>query len=162
MSRHKTPLRERFPRYVDSSAGSDACWPFVGKRDKLGYGRWCEWNPLTKKRDYSLAHRVAYALANDDLTDEDCVLHSCDNPPCCNPHHLHRGTKADNSREMVARERHPRGMQRPDAVLTDDIVRSLRHRRAEGVSWGGLAVEFGFSIGTIRSAVTGRSWVHIK
>lgn len=37
---------------------------------------------------------------------DDNVLHQCDNPKCCNPNHLRRGTRAQNMRECVARGRH--------------------------------------------------------
>lgn len=33
------------------------------------------------------------------------VLHTCDNPPCCNPAHLYRGTALDNARDRDTRGR---------------------------------------------------------
>ena len=32
-----------------------------------------------------------------------CALHSCDNPPCCNPTHLRWGTISENTREAFER-----------------------------------------------------------
>jgi hypothetical protein len=47
---------------------------------------------------------VALYLSGVDVKDL-FVLHSCDNPPCCNPNHLRTGTAKDNSRDMVERGR---------------------------------------------------------
>ncbi|MFB9187253.1 HNH endonuclease signature motif containing protein [Dactylosporangium sucinum] len=53
-----------------------------------------------------LAHRVAWEVANGQpIPDGLQVLHSCDNPPCCNPAHLSIGTQAENMQQMVARGR---------------------------------------------------------
>lgn len=36
------------------------------------------------------------------------VMHSCNNPPCCNPEHLSAGTHRDNMKHMVASDRQAR------------------------------------------------------
>jgi hypothetical protein len=58
-----------------------------------------------------LAHRVAWLLTHGSLplwTDAGtslCVLHRCDNPPCCNPDHLWLGTHQDNMDDMRRKAR---------------------------------------------------------
>lgn len=76
------------------------CWPWVGATDKDGYGRF-RWN-------YGMfrSHAVAYRLANPD-SQAPCALHTCDNPPCCNPLHLFGGTQGDN-----VTDRHGKGRTR--------------------------------------------------
>lgn len=91
---------ERFWQRVDKTAGEDACWPWTARRDRRGYGR-----ISVPGRRHFLAHRYAFESAVGPITDGLNVLHSCDNPPCCNPAHLHLGTQADNLAEMRARGR---------------------------------------------------------
>lgn len=56
-------------------------------------------------------HVLAYIAFNGEKPE--CVLHSCDNPSCCNPDHLFSGTQADNIKDMDAKGRrgtwHPKG-----------------------------------------------------
>lgn len=73
------------------------CWVWNQTLTAHGYGQFGR----AKK-----AHRESYERAHQvTLTPEEKVLHSCDNPPCVNPQHLHLGTQQDNMREMVERGR---------------------------------------------------------
>jgi len=64
-----------------------------------------------------LAHRFAWELAYGPIPDGLCVLHHCDNPPCCETSpseaypdgHLFLGTKADNNADMLAKKRGRQG-----------------------------------------------------
>lgn len=55
-------------------------------------------------------HRLAYmAYNNVDLTVDQLVCHTCDNPCCINPAHLWVGTKAENNRDMYLKGRDRNG-----------------------------------------------------
>jgi hypothetical protein len=90
--------QENFWSRVDTSNGFDACWPWTGRKDRDGYG------VLYFEGKERRAHRVAFYLTNGRWP-EPCCLHDCDNPPCCNPDHLHEGTQPQNIHECVERGR---------------------------------------------------------
>lgn len=64
------------------------CWEWQASTNQDGYGRF---RVDGKKRQ---AHHVAFFLKHGRWPNY--VLHSCDNPPCCNPAHLKEGTHAEN------------------------------------------------------------------
>jgi hypothetical protein len=98
-------LSARLNQQLDKSGG---CWVWMGGRQKLmGYGK------ISLNGKDFLTHRVAWELANGPIPADMQVLHSCDNPPCCNPAHLHLGTHADNMREKTERGRTTR--------ITDEV-----------------------------------------
>jgi hypothetical protein len=103
----KQPLADRFWRKVNQG-GSNACWEWTAATSGSGYGQFT-WEVAGKWIGIK-AHRMAYMLANN-LTVTDIkgwqILHSCDNPPCCNPGHLRKGTNADNQRDIDLRGRRP-------------------------------------------------------
>lgn len=76
------------------------CIEFMGSRDRHGYGM-MRYNAKNQG-----AHRVAWTLTYGEIPDGLLVLHSCDNPPCCNPKHLRLGTMKDNMEDKIARGRH--------------------------------------------------------
>jgi hypothetical protein len=79
----------------------DACWPWSGGRDSMGYAS-------TSLNDHTIrAHRLAYLIAYEDLPP--LLRHTCDNPMCCNPEHVIEGTQADNIADKVARNRQATG-----------------------------------------------------
>ena len=88
---------ERFWSKVDIR-GEDECWEWHAGRAPEGYGRFGVDGKLW------MAHRYAFFLTNGDLGDL-CVLHSCDNPPCCNPKHLFLGTRQDNNIDKMLKGR---------------------------------------------------------
>lgn len=95
---------ERFWSKVAKTNNPEECWEWQGavhtnRKERYGVtsfeGR--QW----------LTHRLAYFFANTLPPDPDLnVLHSCDNPSCCNPRHLREGTQADNVDDMMKRGRH--------------------------------------------------------
>ena len=50
-------------------------------------------------------HRLAYFLSKGEIPQDKVVMHSCDNPPCCNPAHLKLGTHKENMAECRAKNR---------------------------------------------------------
>lgn len=81
---------------------SDECWPWTAGTNAYGYGRISR----ARKDGPILAHRAVYECAFDIKCGDKHVLHSCDNPRCCNPHHLTLGTPADNMADKTAKGRH--------------------------------------------------------
>lgn len=78
------------------------CWPFMGGRNKDGYGNFHTDYPEHKT---VRAHRFAYILFVAPIPKGLFVLHSCDNPPCCNPKHLFLGTQKDNMNDAARKNR---------------------------------------------------------
>ena len=150
-------VAERFLVNVDRSAGDKACWPWRGRCDPRGYGRF----PY-HGRDM-LAHRLMYELLVGPLGAEKCVLHTCDNPPCCQVLHLFSGTHADNVRDMDAKGRRAnntwdhRGEKNPLSKMTDAQVISLRERYTTGdVTQKQLAAELGVTRSAVGAWISGR------
>ena len=67
----------------------NGCWEWQKSCNSAGYGQ------LTENKTYWLAHRYAYACANE-LSSKDVVRHKCHNSKCCNPDHLEAGSHKDN------------------------------------------------------------------
>jgi hypothetical protein len=93
---------------VDLTTGPDTCWVFTGSRNEKGYGKISQGGDSNGKSPW-YAHRLAYAMANgmkyEDLPEELEVMHTCDNPPCCNPSHLVLGTSKDNKADAAMKQR---------------------------------------------------------
>mgnify|MGYP001585025830 CR=1 FL=1 len=131
----------------------NTCWEWKGSRNEDGYGR------VRRNGKVYLAHRIAFYLSNDRLPSE-CVIHTCDNPACCNPQHLIAGTRIDNNadRHHKGRSRGPKGENHPKAKLTITEVRQLRAEHGTGSSAYALAKRFGISKQSALAIVHRRHW----
>lgn len=137
-------------------AQSDECWEWQGKRDKNGYGA------LTWSGRYTRAHRVALTLTDGDWGSPLNVCHTCDNPPCCNPKHLWRGTNLDNMTDKMAKGRQARvgarGERAGSAKLSAEQVIAIR---ASALSGSTLARQYGVARNYIFAIKKHLTWKHL-
>lgn len=148
------------------------CWMWMAGKIK-GYGYFWLNGKTTK------AYHFVYKLFNGPIPTGLCILHECDNPSCVNPTHLKTGTQKDNRQDCVRRgrqalgdahgsktrpERVARGCRVRTAVLTDDLVVTIRAIYCRGSKTHdtyGLAKKFGVSQATIWRVVNRLTWTHI-
>jgi len=138
--------------FADMLVPNGECLEWSGGTFITGYG-------ATKAYDKPwLAHRLALHLEGIDVTGH-MVLHSCDNPACCNPAHLRLGTHADNMRDRNSRARQARGTSLPQAKLTEDQVLEIRAIR--GMSQRAIAERYGVNHRSINHIINRKRWTHI-
>jgi len=149
--------QERFWSKI-KKGGEDECWHWLKSRDRKGYGR------TGLKGQSFAAYRIVWILTHGKpIPSGLCVLHKCDNSPCCNPSHLKLGTQTENMADMVqkGRGRGPQGEKHGRALLTRKEVLQIREEHQQGVSQRKLAAKFGVGQTAIRNIVTGCTWGHI-
>lgn len=138
------------------------CWEWQDERTPEGYGRWKAGERLAGTR---VASRVAYVLAKGEIPEGFSVLHSCDNPPCCNPAHLFVGTQGDNRADMLAKGRqfNLRGEEAGQAVLTEVQARDILNSYVPRVvTLQHLADRHGVNIKTVHDIVQRKTWRHLE
>lgn len=128
------------------------CWPWRGRVDRFGYGR------LTVmrggRRASELAHRLAFDLVCG-VGSPDVVMHTCDNPPCCNPFHLRRGSQKDNMDDMRAKGRAVPARIRLNPIAAG-VIRFMGRRGSASLE--DLASAHGVTHETVRRIVSGKTW----
>jgi hypothetical protein len=131
--------------YLEQDCGyTTPCWVWQ-RSTVVGYG--CL--RIDNKTYY--AHRTYYEHFVGPIPAGLDLDHLCRNRACVNPDHLEAVTRAENLR---------RGDR---TVLTEDGVREIRRRYAEGgVYQRELAEEYGVSPVTIHSVIARKSWKDIE
>jgi hypothetical protein len=89
------------------------------------------------------------------------VMHLCDNPPCCEPTHLKRGTKVENESDKVSKGRQARGERQGHARLTEAQVLQIRARRAAGEELKTIAADYSVTRAAISLVALRRNWKHV-
>jgi hypothetical protein len=145
--------------------GPDECWPWLGGCSSNRYGI------VWFKGIHISAHRLAWKFNRRRTPGRWHIRHRCDNPPCCNPKHLFRGTQTQNLREASKRGRMSENHRGPNptiqgvlngqAKLTEAKVRWAR--RKHGVlTISAMCKHLGITRGTLHPALTGKTWRHVQ
>jgi hypothetical protein len=142
---------------------ADQCWPWMAYRMKRpngakAYGR------LNIKGRITPAHQVAWGLANGGglttgfapIPNGFCVMHSCDNPECCNPAHLALGTYKDNVADMWAKGRNRLARPRRTKITAEqaEMITAMRGVKSQGE----IAAEYGISTALVSLIQRNRAW----
>ena len=155
-----------------AKGGPDECWVWQAGRVPYGYGAF-----YVRPRNYG-THVISWWIANKHkrIPNGYQVCHRCDNPPCVNPAHLFLGSVADNFHDSVkkGRRRHvrlppanehadkmPRGSQHWNARLTEDVVREIRTRLADGQRQCEVMRAMSLPRRTVQEISSGRKWRHV-
>lgn len=133
------------------------CWVWQCAKNSQKYGT-IKIAGMTKR-----THRVAWQLANgrEPILD---VLHSCDNPPCCNPNHLREGTDKENQQDARDRGRWTPnyGERNGNTSLTVDDVKQIKQDYANGIPTATIRDRTGINRFTLWNIRTGRTWKHVN
>lgn len=99
-------VKQIVKQFIDSNTDKCLPYPILGGD---GYG---DIHIKTNGRyKHFRVHRVVYEISNKcTITSNDIIMHSCDNPACCNPRHLTKGTHGDNMKDKVKKGRQAKGV----------------------------------------------------
>lgn len=157
-------------RFFTKFRKTDGCWIWDAGKTPNGYG-----NFYVSGRSIG-AHVFAFIFYN--RYKPEIVRHSCDNPPCVNPHHLLPGDQHENVLDARERRRTPRtsrftaptiplkntaGEKNGRAKLKIHQVYQIREKyeRENRTSLRILASEYGVSKSLIQSIIQGKTWGHV-
>lgn len=165
MSNPNPDVSERFWGKVNVSK-PEQCWPWTGAISSNGYGSVGYSNRICG------AHRVAAYLSGiilspvwePSLRERTLVLHTCDNPLCCNPNHLFVGNFKDNSDDKYLKQRanNVRGTDHYCSKMTDKQVLDIREQyKTTCHSYANTGRKYGVSSNAIRKIVLGLSYSHL-
>ena len=140
-------------------AGIDDCWlwqAFI--KPNNGYGVFA----IGKYKRY-LAHRIAYILTHGNIPDTLKVLHSCDNPACCNPKHLFLGTQLNNMQDRNTKNRQAKGSTCGRAKLKETDITEIRMMYTIlCMTHADIAQLYNVSASCIASICQNKTWRHVS
>lgn len=146
------PIIDRLFKWIRVGSITE-CWPWTGAKTKHGYGR------INIAGRVAKAHRATYRELVGNVPDDADVCHVCDNPPCCNPHHLFLGDARLNAQDMVSKGRHKHcvfyGERHPSAKLSAEQVERIRSSVEPSRV---LSHRHGVSMTTIQNIRNGTAW----
>jgi hypothetical protein len=136
----------------------NGCMVWLGQTLAKGYGHVRIGNKKIQTHRYALSKKLGRPIG-----ENMCALHTCDNPPCCNPDHLREGTNQDNVDDKMSKGREARnkGEKHGCAKLTESLVREIREQQGK-VSQRKLAAKYDVSRALIFKILVGELWSHLN
>jgi len=158
---------EEFYQWFDDQLETleTGCKVWTRRVNEKGYGR-------LRKRDGKMGYANRVALERKlgrQIEAGMCALHSCDNPPCCNPDHLREGTNAENMKERQEKGRQSKGEARSQlfrgekngsSKLTKEQVEDIIAQKGIATQ-NSLAEKYNTRQSTISKIQLGLRWKHI-
>jgi len=141
--------------------GIEDCWEWGWSRWRDGYGMF--YITDRPRLIYRGAHIFSWELAHNQSVPEGMIVrHTCDNPPCINPHHLLLGTHADNTQDMISRGRHlgKRSYDTWTRTSKEDVT-NIRRLHSEGLSQFEIARQYGLSFITVHRMVHRKTFKNV-
>ena len=130
---------------IEYEVDSNGCWNCTSHALSSGYPR-----KMINKQSIQLS-RFVYAEHNGAIPEDMVIRHTCDNPKCINPSHLVIGTRSDNMKDMVERNRINRGI----VKLSERDIELIKYAyHSEKYTERQLAKLFGVGISAIHKILT--------
>lgn len=155
MAEYDSRTVSRFWSHVDKR-GPDECWKWLGSGVD-GYGTFT--TAARSRGRTKRAHRISWMMLKGEIPNGLSVLHRCDNRACVNPYHLFLGTNADNSKDMVAKNRQAKGEAQGCACLTVEQVLAIRLSTDSNQA---DAKKYGINSRTVSSVQRRKTWRHVE
>jgi hypothetical protein len=150
--RDKVLVENAKGRFWSKLIADGSCVVYTGPKTHNGYGEF--WLGENNVR----AHRYAFTIAKGKIPYGMIVMHTCDNPACCNPDYLILGTVEDNIQDRVAKGRSGgahAGSAHHKAKLTEDQVQYAANSKESQVE---VARRLGVSQSVISRIRSKKAW----
>ena len=148
-------LMQAFVKKAISWKRKRAClfWPYSKYSD--GYARMCS---------IRVSRIVCIAVHGKPPKGKLFALHTCNNGHlgCINPHHLYWGNAYDNAQDAIMFGTRAKGETHGNSKLTEDDVRNIRQKYADGYTYNSLAEEYQVQEAAISKIVLRRAWKHLQ
>lgn len=132
------------------------CREWTGRRGRNGYGR------VYFEGTRWAAHRLVWWLLHGNIPEGLEVCHHCDNRACFEITHLFLGTRLENQRDAVKKDRHARGTRCGHAKLTDQDILDIRAAIAAGETNLSISKRYPVNDASISNIRSGHTWKHVK
>ncbi len=136
----------------------EVCWAWLGSIDGDGY-------PVMgcgRRYGAERGHRASWLIHKGEIPKGMFVCHRCDNKECTNPEHLFLGTPADNTKDMIQKNRKCIGSNVPTAKLDEEKVKIIKGLLKLKMSYPKIAKMFNVGINSIVRIKNGETWKHVE